>query len=89
MSSSTTSGARRRRLRAPRPVAGLADDLERIELEQLAGGRPETGVVVDDYEGAHLSIISPGTGPRLGENPEIKTEDRSDVLAARAPYVRR
>jgi len=45
-------------------------------------------VVVDDYEGAHLSIISPGAGLRLGENPEIKTEDRSDVLAAMGPYVR-
>ena len=35
-------------------VGGLADDVELVELEQLARRRPETGVVVDDHEGAHV-----------------------------------
>ena len=66
-------------------VGGLADDVELVELEQLARRRPEAGVVVDDHERAHQPIISPGSRRRLGENPEIKTEGRSDVpVASRA-----
>ena len=57
-SSRTSSGRRRATQARAGAVPGLADDLEALGLEQLPGGGPESGVVVDDQNCGHGGIVA-------------------------------